>query len=83
MVNQELAIAPHLTVVENVVLGAEPAGVLLKHAEARRFSKQALARAGRPDISLSARAGYLSVAEQQFVEIARALALGCQRARAR
>src|SRR4051812_44750772 len=33
MVNQELAIAPHLTVVENVVLGAEPSGVLLRHGE--------------------------------------------------
>jgi ribose transport system ATP-binding protein len=78
MVNQELAIAPHLTVVENIVLGAEPSGVLLKHAEARRIARDALAQLGRPDISLSARAGRLSVAEQQLVEIARAVALGCR-----
>ncbi|MEO7600181.1 MAG: sugar ABC transporter ATP-binding protein [Opitutus sp.] len=78
MVNQELAIAPHLTVVENVVLGAEPSGVLLRHGEARRLAKEALGQLGRPDIPLNARAGDLSVAEQQLVEIARALALGCQ-----
>jgi ribose transport system ATP-binding protein len=78
MVNQELAIAPHLTVVENIVLGAEPSSVLLKHAEARRIAREALAQLGRPDISLSTRAGYLSVAEQQLVEIARAVALGCR-----
>lgn len=78
MVNQELAIAPHLTVVENVVLGAEPSGVLLRHAEARRLAHEALTQLGRPDIRLSARAGNLSVAEQQLIEIARALALGCR-----
>ncbi|HWA87430.1 MAG TPA: sugar ABC transporter ATP-binding protein [Opitutus sp.] len=78
MVNQELAIAPHLTVVENIVLGAEPARGLLRHAEARRIATEALAQLGRPDISLGARAGDLSVAAQQLVEIARALALGCR-----
>jgi ribose transport system ATP-binding protein len=78
MVNQELAIAPHLTVVENIVLGAEPGGALLRHAEARKLASDALSQLGRPDIPLSARAGNLSVAEQQLVEIARALALGCR-----
>lgn len=79
MVNQELAIAPHLSVVENIVLGAEPTnGVLLDHARARQLATDTLAQLGRPDISLSARAGSLSVAEQQLVEIARALAIGCR-----
>jgi ribose transport system ATP-binding protein len=79
MVNQELAIAPHLTVTENIVLGAEPsAGPLLRHAEARQRAGAALAQLGRSDIPLMARAGNLSVAEQQLVEIARALALGCR-----
>lgn len=79
MVNQELAIAPDLTVVENIVLGAEPAsGALLKHAEARKLAADALTQLGRPDIPLNARAGSLSVADQQLVEIARALALGCR-----
>ncbi len=78
MVNQELAIAPHLSVVENIVLGAEPGGVLLNHRQARAKAGDALAKLGRADIPLDLQAGRLSVAEQQLVEIARALALGCR-----
>src|SRR6187402_2402655 len=79
MVNQELAIAPHLSVTENIVLGAEPGnGLLVSHARARAIAAQALAHLGRPDIPLDVRAGHLSIAEQQLVEIARALALGCK-----
>ncbi|HEX2860317.1 MAG TPA: sugar ABC transporter ATP-binding protein [Lacunisphaera sp.] len=79
MVNQELAIAPHLNVAENIVLGAEPGrGGLVRHAESRRIAARALAELGRPDIPLHVPAGSLSLAEQQLVEIARALALGCR-----
>jgi ribose transport system ATP-binding protein len=79
MVNQELAIAPHLSVAENIVLGAEPVRAgLLRHAESRRLARTALAELGRPDIPVDAPAGSLSLAEQQLVEIARALALGCR-----
>ncbi|MDQ5977116.1 MAG: ribose transport system ATP-binding protein [Verrucomicrobiota bacterium] len=79
MVNQELAIAPHLNVAENIVLGAEPGrGGLVQHAESRRIAGAALAELGRPDIPLHVPAGSLSIAEQQLVEIARALALGCR-----
>jgi ribose transport system ATP-binding protein len=79
MVNQELAIAPHLSVVENLVLGAEPhRGLFVRHAASRCIAAEALAQLGRPDIPLDAPAGRLSVAEQQLVEIGRALALGCR-----
>jgi ribose transport system ATP-binding protein len=79
MVNQELAIAPHLSVVENIVLGAEPGdGLLVYHRRSRDLAAQALAQLGRPDIPLDLPAGRLSIAEQQLVEIARALALGCR-----
>ena len=79
MVNQELAIAPHLTVEENIVLGAEPTrGPWLSLAAGRAAARAALARLGRPDLPLGVRAGRLSVAEQQLVEIARALAVGCR-----
>lgn len=79
MVNQELAIAPHLSVAENIVLGAEPGRAgFVAHVESRRIAGAALAELGRPDIPLRARAGSLSIAEQQLVEIARALALGCR-----
>ncbi len=78
MVNQELAIAPHLSVTENIVLGAEPLrGGFIHHAAARKLAAAALAELGRPDIPLHVPAGTLSIAEQQLVEIARALAIGC------
>jgi len=79
MVHQELAIAPHLTVAENIVLGAEPArGPFIRHAAARVAAQTALAELGRPDIPLHVPAGRLSLAEQQLVEIARAVVLGCR-----
>ncbi|SDR94236.1 sugar ABC transporter ATP-binding protein [Opitutus sp. GAS368] len=79
MVNQELAIAPHLTVAENLVLGAEPTRRgWLRHAEERRLATDALTQLGRPDIPLHVPAGSLSVAEQQLVEIGRAIVLGCR-----
>ncbi|HVU17791.1 MAG TPA: sugar ABC transporter ATP-binding protein [Candidatus Didemnitutus sp.] len=79
MVNQELAIARHLTVADNIVLGAEPTHRGLLDAEAaRRKAAAALTDLGRPDIPLHVPAGQLSIAEQQLVEIARALALGCR-----
>jgi len=79
MVNQELAIAPHLSVADNVELGAEPGGgIFVRHAKSRRIARAALTQLGRPDIALDVPAGRLGVAEQQLIEIARALALGCR-----
>lgn len=79
MVTQELAIAPHLTVAGNIMLGSEPSrGPLLHEREIERRSAAALAELGRPDIPLKAAAGELGIAEQQLIEIARALAVGCQ-----
>ena len=74
-IHQELAIAPHLSVAENILLGAEPSsfgrlrrGVMHARAEAllREF--------GREEIDPGARTGALSLADQQVVEICRALA---------
>ncbi len=79
MVHQELAIAPHLTVAENITLGAEPVhGPLVDRAKTRELALSSLAELGRPDISPDAPAGDLSIAEQQLIEIARAIALGCR-----
>ncbi len=79
MVNQELAIAPHLTVAANIMLGAEPSvGPILQHQAINRRAKAALTELGRPDIPLDAQAGELGIAEQQLIEIARALAVGCR-----
>jgi len=75
MVYQELSLAPHLTVAENIVLGIEPsrAGVV-DRGKARAAAGAAIARLGRRGIDLDAPANALPVAAQQIVEIARALA---------
>lgn len=75
MIYQELSLAPHLSVLENILLGREVTnlGVLRKSRE-REVAAHALGRAGRPDLPLDAKVSSLSSAERQIVEIARALA---------
>jgi ribose transport system ATP-binding protein len=75
MVYQELSLAPHLTVAENILLGVEPArGGFIRRADMRTAAGAALAQLDRREIPADARAGSLPVAVQQLVEIARALA---------
>src|SRR5688572_643655 len=77
MIYQELSLAPHLSVMENVVLGMEPSQYgLVRWGATRDAAAAALARLGRPDIPLDAPVASLSVAAQQIVEIARAVAVG-------
>ncbi len=79
MIYQELSLAPHLTVTENILLGAEPTRYgLLDRGRMREQAKRALAELGHTDIPLDAPVGSLSVAAQQLVEIARALAVGAR-----
>jgi ribose transport system ATP-binding protein len=79
MIYQELSLAPHLSVAENIVLGVEPTiGPFVKRRQVRRTAANALAQLGRPDIRIDRAAGELSVADQQLVEIARAIAVGCR-----
>ncbi len=79
MIYQELAQAPHLSVMENILLGAEPSiGPIVKWWEVRRRAGDALRQLGRPDIPLNIPIERLSVAERQLVEIARAIAVGCK-----
>ena len=76
MVPQERTLCLDLTVAENVVLGLETP--ILRRREARAEAERALALVtgpGRP-IPLDVRARELKVADQQLVEIARALAQG-------
>jgi ribose transport system ATP-binding protein len=80
MIYQELSLAPDLTVAENILLGAEPTRFgplkLVDRARMRSVASNALAQLGHADISPDASAASLSVAAQQIVEIARALAIG-------
>ena len=79
MIYQELSIAPDLSVMENVLLGVEPGrGPLVDWRGMRRRATAALAEVGRGGIDPAARAGDLGLAEQQLVEIARSVALGCR-----
>jgi ribose transport system ATP-binding protein len=79
MIHQELALAPHLSVADNLVLGDEPRrGPLLDRAAARERARSALRELGRGDMPLDARVGRLPIAEQQIVEVARAVASGCE-----
>jgi ribose transport system ATP-binding protein len=79
MIHQELSLAPHLSVMETIVLGVQPTrrGVV-QWKTMRATARATLERLGRSDISLDPPAARLSVASQQIVEIARAVALGSQ-----
>jgi ribose transport system ATP-binding protein len=79
MIYQELSLAPHLSVGENILLGCEPVrGPLLDRGEMDRRAREALERVGRPDLDPGRRVGRLSPADQQLVEIARSVAVGCR-----
>jgi ribose transport system ATP-binding protein len=79
MIYQELSLARHLTVMENISLGVEPVnGPFLKWSEIRRRALEAMTQLGRPDITPDTPVYQLSPAEQQLVEIARAIAVGAR-----
>ena len=79
MIYQELSLARHLTVAENILLGVEPgAGPMMGWAKAREIASNAMTRLGRGDISADTLVGKLSIASQQLVEIGRAVAVGCR-----
>ena len=73
MIHQELSLVPGLTVGDNIALGHEPtsAGVIRSRV-ARRAARDLLDRV-RCRVDPDTMAGSLSVAEQQLVEIARAI----------
>jgi ribose transport system ATP-binding protein len=74
MIYQELAIAPHLSVEANVMLGRERTGLgLVRRKEHRRVVAEVLELFDHPEIRPEAIAGQLSVGAQQLIEVARAL----------
>ena len=79
MVHQELSLCKHLSVAENIALGREPNRFGVIDRRARDAAVDAVMRRVLGDewahrISADARVGDLSPADQQLVEIARALA---------
>jgi ribose transport system ATP-binding protein len=79
MIYQELSLAPHLTVAENILLGMEPAraGIVDRRAMRQRAG-QALEALRHPNIAPGAVVASLPIAARQIVEIARAVAVGAR-----
>ncbi len=74
MIYQELNLAPHLTVEENVMLGVEETCLgILRRDSMRRRVVAALEQLRHPDIRPDVRVRDLSIGAQQLVEVARAL----------
>ncbi len=75
LIHQELSLAPHLTVAQNIMMGVETSrfGWLDRKALFRRAGK-VLENFDHPDIRPEKTVGSLSTAAQQVVEICRAIA---------
>jgi ribose transport system ATP-binding protein len=74
-IHQELALCAHLSVAENVLMGIEPSrGGWLQRDAINDRAASLLADFGRAEIDPRARVGDLPLADQQVVEICRALA---------
>jgi ribose transport system ATP-binding protein len=75
MIHQELNLAPHLTVAQNVFIGREPRKGLPFWLDEPAINKQTLELFGRMHLKIDprVRVSELTVARQQMVEIAKAL----------
>ncbi|MCA9017537.1 MAG: sugar ABC transporter ATP-binding protein, partial [Planctomycetaceae bacterium] len=75
LIHQELSLAPNLSVAENIFLGREPVSWgILRRRQMNRQAEELIARLELSEISdVTAIVSDLSTAQQQLVEIARAL----------
>ncbi len=79
MIYQELSLAPHLRVEENIMLGMEPVkGPLVNRRLRRKRAAEALGKLQAGHIPLDRIVYELPPAHQQMVEIARSVAAGCR-----
>ena len=78
IIHQELNLVPHLTIAENLYLAREPKrGPFIDRRKLNADAAQSLARIGL-NIAPTTKVGALSIAQQQMVEIAKALSLDAQ-----
>jgi ribose transport system ATP-binding protein len=74
MIYQELNLAPHLSAEENILLGRQPnTGGWLNGAKRLEIARKALGKLKAERVPLGVPVNRLSIAQQQLVEIARAL----------
>jgi ABC-type sugar transport system ATPase subunit len=73
LVAQELSIAPHLSVLDNIWLGSDEVPFFHRKKAFRDRARQALRRLGAGHLDLDRKAGTLGIGEQQILEIARLL----------
>jgi ABC-type sugar transport system ATPase subunit len=78
IVHQELSIVPHLTVCDNVMLGATEVKAVYRQNRFESVVRKHLDAVGLPHIDPAQQASTLSLAERQLVEIARGVARGAR-----
>jgi len=79
MIYQELSLAPHLSVTENIFLGIEWTQLgTLRRTAMKEKAVEVMERAGLSGVSPDRPVRELSTAQCQQVEVARALASGCR-----
>lgn len=75
VIYQELTDVPHMSIVDNLLLGALPNGAgITRRREAERRSREALARVGLGGLDVWGNIASLTLAQRQLLEIARCLA---------
>jgi ribose transport system ATP-binding protein/rhamnose transport system ATP-binding protein len=74
LVAQELSLAPHLSILDNIWLGSTEVPFLHRRASFRMRAQQALATLGLADWHLDRPVNSLSIGQRQLIEIARLLA---------
>jgi ribose transport system ATP-binding protein/rhamnose transport system ATP-binding protein len=74
LVAQELSLAPHLSILDNIWLGSKEVPFLHRRAHLRVRARQALATLGLSDWDLDTPVSSLTIGQRQLVEIARLLA---------
>lgn len=78
MIHQELSPVPEMTVAENIFLGREPGKGPFVNYEAMYRQTEELLASLKVNINPKAKVGSLKVADQQLVEIAKAISLNAE-----
>src|SRR5262249_24117184 len=74
LVAQQLSLAPHLSILDNIWLGSAEVPFLHRRARLRDGARKALATLGLGDWDLDRKVATLTIGQRQLVEIARLLA---------